>query len=271
MRRGIDGRDRRRGPDAEWHDPDQCRRSTAAQGIRAVSCSTRFLGWTLRGWVAALVSVVGHRDPNPAAAYCSVIWSMSPMKRCLAAFAIAASLFAPVAHANDALEAKLRAYVPVFSLAKVCDITINDATSDDHRAMLEAVKSDPNAEKLAYRLHYETQTAYIKARDGGQRVAFCKDFIAANSQYAKARVTAVVEDHMSHVSTNVQKAIAYNVCGANTSAKLSKADWKPYALTKKMLQIEHKLAKENAEREGWNVTEETTAVTEQFCAAVKTR
>jgi hypothetical protein len=30
------------------------------------------------------------------------------------------------------------------------------------------------------------------------------------------------------------------------------------------------LAKENAEREGWNVTEETTAVTEQFCAAVKT-
>ena len=32
--------------------------------------------------------------------------------------------------------------------------------------------------KLAYRLHYETLTAYIKARDGGQRVAFCKDFIA---------------------------------------------------------------------------------------------
>jgi len=31
------------------------------------------------------------------------------------------------------------------------------------RAMLEAVKSDPNANKLAYRIHYETQTAYIKA------------------------------------------------------------------------------------------------------------
>jgi len=29
------------------------------------------------------------------------------------------------------------------------------------------------------------------------------------------------------------------------------------------------LAKENAETNGWNVTEETTAVTEQFCAAVK--
>jgi hypothetical protein len=193
---------------------------------------------------------------------------MSPMKRCLAAFAIAASLFAPVAHANDALEAKVRAYVPVVSLAKVCDIRINDATSGDHRAMLEAVKSDPNANKLAYRLHYETQTAYIKARDGGQRVAFCKDFIAANSQYAKARFTAVVEGHMSDVSTSVQKAIAHNVCGA-PPAKLSKADWKPYALIKKMLQIEHKLAKENAETNGWNVTEETTAVTEQFCAAVK--
>jgi hypothetical protein len=34
-------------------------RSTVAQGIRAVSCSTRFLRWTLRGWVAALVGVVG--------------------------------------------------------------------------------------------------------------------------------------------------------------------------------------------------------------------
>jgi hypothetical protein len=201
----------------------------------------------------------------------SVIWSMSPMKGCLATFAIATSLFAPVAQANDALEAKVRAYVPVVSLAKVCDIRINDAISGDYRAMLEAVKSDPNADKLSYRLNYEAQTAYIKARDGGQRLAFCKDFIAANSQYAKARFTAVVEDHMSDVSTSVQKAIAHNVCGANTPAKLSKVDWKPYALIKKMLQDEQKLAKENAETNGWNVTEETTAVTEQFCAAVKTR
>ncbi|KRQ92560.1 hypothetical protein [Bradyrhizobium valentinum] len=75
---------------------------------------------------------------------------------------------------------------------------------------------------------------------------------------------------MSEVSTSVQKAIAHNVCGA-PPVKLTKADWKPYAQIKKMLQIEHKLAKENAETNGWNVTEETTAVTEQFCAAVKTR
>ena len=192
------------------------------------------------------------------------------MKRGLATRAIAASLFAPAAQANDALEAKVRAYVPVVSLAKVCDIRINDATSGDHRAMLEVVKSDPSANKLAYRLHFETQTSYIKARDRGQRAAFCKDFIAANSQYAKARFTAVVEDHMGDVSTSVQKAIAHNVCGA-PPAKLSRADWKPYALIKKMIQTEQNSAKENAETNGWNVTEETTAVTEQFCAAVKAR
>src|SRR5262245_44705318 len=122
------------------------------------------------------------------------------MKRRFATFAIAAGLFAPVAYANDALEAKMRTYVPVFSLAKVCDLRINDATSADHRVMLDAAKSDPNASKLAYRLHFETQTAYIKARDGGQRTAFCRDFIAANSHYAKARFTAEVEGKMSDVN-----------------------------------------------------------------------
>ena len=75
---------------------------------------------------------------------------------------------------------------------------------------------------------------------------------------------------MSDVNTSVQKAIAHNVCGA-PPVKLSKVDWKPYALIKKILQVEQKLAKENAETNGWNVTEETTAVTEQFCAALRTR
>jgi hypothetical protein len=46
------------------------------------------------------------------------------MKDCLATFVIATSLFAPVAQANDALEGKERAYVPVVSLGKVCDIRI---------------------------------------------------------------------------------------------------------------------------------------------------
>ncbi|MEH2548628.1 hypothetical protein V1283_005273 [Bradyrhizobium sp. AZCC 2262] len=201
------------------------------------------LGWTLLGWATPRTN--RHR-----------LWNTSTMKRYLAPFAIATSLFAPVAYANDALEAKVRAYVPVVSLAKVCDLRISDAASGEHRAMYEAVKSDPNANKLAYRVHYQTQTAYIKARDGGQRVAFCKDFIAANSQYAKARFTTVVEGQMSDVSSGVQKAIAHNVCGA-PPVKLSKADWKPYALIKKMLQSEQKVAKENAETNGWNVAEET--------------
>ena len=192
------------------------------------------------------------------------------MKRCLAAFAVAAGQLAPVAHANDALEAKVRAYVPVASLAKVCDIRINDATSGDHRAMLEAVNPTRTPTNSSTACITKRRRPTSRSRDGGQRIAFCKEFIAANSQYAKARFTAVVEGHMSGVSTGVQKAIAHNVCGA-PPAKLSKADWKPYALIKKMLQIEHKLAKENAETNGWNVTEETTAVTEQFCAAVKNR
>src|SRR6187399_2211663 len=195
---------------------------------------------------------------------------MSPMKRWLAAFTIAASLFAPVANANDALEAKVRAVVPVVSLAKFCDIRINDAILREHPAILAAVKSDPSAQKIAFRLNYETQTAYIKARDAGQRLAFCKDFIAANNQYGKARFTAVVEGHLSDVSNGVRKAIAHNVCGA-PPAKLSRADWKSYAAIKQVLQIEHKLAKENAETNGWDVAAERAAVTERFCAAVKTR
>ena len=45
---------------------------------------------------------------------------------------------------------------------------------------------------------------------------------------------------MSDVNTSVQKAIAHNVCGA-PPVKLSKVDWKPYALIKKILQVEQKV------------------------------
>ena len=213
------------------------------------------LGWTLLGSAAAIPtrrrSLFGDLEHLTNEAL-------------LAAFAISASLFAPVAHTNDAWEAKVRAYVPVVSLAKVCDIRINDATSGDHRTMLEAVKSDPNANKLAYRLHFETQTAYIKARDGGQRVAFCKDFIAANSQYAKVRFTAVVEGHMSDVSTSVQKAIAHNVWVPPRQAvqgrlETVRAYQRDAADRAKVGQ--GKRRDERLERQ-----EETTAVTGQFCA-----
>jgi hypothetical protein len=59
-------------------------------------------------WSHQYLRAVGHRDPNAAGACCSVIWSMSPMKRCLAAFAIAVSLIAPVAHAGRIGAAHLR-------------------------------------------------------------------------------------------------------------------------------------------------------------------
>ena len=87
------------------HDPDQDGRSTAAQGICAVSCLNQFL----LGPFGTLSIGLGRLRQLP------VVWrSTAPMKCCLAVFAIAASLFAPVAHANDALEAKVRAYVPVY-------------------------------------------------------------------------------------------------------------------------------------------------------------
>ena len=48
------------GPTRASHDRDQCRRSAAAEGVRAKNCSTCFLGWTLLGWLAAAsCSVIG--------------------------------------------------------------------------------------------------------------------------------------------------------------------------------------------------------------------
>ena len=50
--------------------------------------------------------------------------------------------------------------------------------------------------------------------------------------------------------------------------QFSKADWKSYAAIKQVLRIEHKLAKERAETNGWEVSDEKAAVTDRFCAAV---
>jgi len=194
------------------------------------------------------------------------------MKRCLAAFAIAASPFAPAAHANDILDAKVRAYVPVYALASVCDIReINAAASNGHRVMLEGVKLNPDANKLLARLQSETQAAYINARDAGNRRGFCKDFVAAHSQYAKARVTAVAEGYLSTVNDQVRAAIARDFCGVKTTVKLSKADKKGYEIIQRALQIEYKISREDAETKDWNVADERAAVTTQFCAAVNTR
>ena len=56
-----------------------------------------------------------------------------------------------------------------------------------------------------------------------------------------------------------------------TTTKLSKADKKEYEVIQRLLQIEHKIAKEDAEAKGWNVADEKAAVTEQFCAAITSR
>jgi len=122
------------------------------------------------------------------------------MKRCPAAFAIAASLFAAVAYADDALEAKVRAYVPVVSLAKVCDIRINDAASADYRTMLEAVKPDPNADKLAYRLNLSIK---IRAPDVSlQGPAGRAAFDGRHGSMKPEGRRAIAEDACGHLAKN---------------------------------------------------------------------
>jgi hypothetical protein len=194
---------------------------------------------------------------------------VAAMKRCLTAFAIAAILFTPLAAraADDVLMDQVRINAPIYALLLVCDLRAINAAAE-HSAVLAKVKSDPEASALVGRLHRETQAAYIKARNAGKRIAFCKDFIAANSQYAKARVTVMAEGIKSNVNARVRAAVARDICGIGTAAKLStKADKNEYASIRQSLQIEHKIAKEDAEMKGWSVADEIAAVTEQFCAA----
>ena len=122
------------------------------------------------------------------------------------------------------------------------------------------------------RLHAETQAAYLKACKSGKALAFCNDFIAANRQYAKARVAAVAEGQMRANNDRVQRAIAHELCGAGDApAKLSKEDRQNISLLKQLFQIEHKVAKEVAAERGWNAAESKADVTEQFCAAWNNR
>ena len=112
------------------------------------------------------------------------------MKHRLVVFAIAASLFPMLAvqAADNALMAKVRINAPIYALLSVCDLRAINAAAD-HAGIIEAAKSDPKAQDLMSRLHRETQAAYMKARNAGVRLAFCRDFVAAHSQYAVARVT----------------------------------------------------------------------------------
>jgi hypothetical protein len=194
------------------------------------------------------------------------------MKRCLAAFAIAASLFATlgVQAADDALMDKVRINVPIYTLLPMCDLrAINAATN--HDAVLAAVKSDPEALALLRRLIAETQATYLKARDASNRLAFCRDFIAANSEYAKARVTAVTEGYFRIVNARVRGAIGHDLCNQGEAVKLRKADREDYELMRRVLQVERKVVKEVAELKGWNVADEMAEVTEQFCEVFASR
>ena len=191
------------------------------------------------------------------------------MKYRLVAFAIAASLFPMLAAqaADNALMAKVRINAPIYALLLVCDLRPINAAADNG-SVLAGVKSGPAAQDLMRRLHGEAQAAYIKARDAGNRLAFCRDFIAANSQYAKARVTAVTEGYLSGVNARARTAIGHDVCKQGDAVKLSKADREGYETMQRILRVEQKIAREDAQAKGWNVTEEVAAVTDQFCMAV---
>lgn len=80
--------------------------------------------------------------------------------------------------------AKVRINAPIYALLSVCDLRAINAAAK-HAGVIEAAKSDPKAEDLMTRLHRETQAAYMKARKAGDPLAFCRDFIAANSQYVR--------------------------------------------------------------------------------------
>lgn len=53
--------------------------------------------------------------------------------------------------------------------------------------------------------------------------------------------------------------------------KVSKADREDYDFMQRILKAEQLDARDDAQRKGWNVTEEVAAVTEQFCMGVKNR
>ena len=165
---------------------------------------------------------------------------------------------------------KVRINAPIYALLLVCDLRAINAAADN-AGVLAGVKSDPEARDLMRRLHGEAQAAYLKARDGGARIAFCRDFIAANSQYAMARVTKVTKGYLSDMSAGTRAAIGHDVCKQGDAVKLSKAEREDYDTMQRLLRTEQKIGREDAQAKGWNVTEEVAAVTEQFCMAVNNR
>jgi hypothetical protein len=189
------------------------------------------------------------------------------MKRVLLATAM--TLAPLTAHADTALMDKVRTFVPIVALNFVCDLRMTDDAFSEDRVMRAKIKSqsDSEAEKPVVSLHWETQAAYMKAQHAGNRIAFCNDFIAANSKHVKARVTASAEDYMSLFSKRLQGEVARDICGADIArAKLSAAEKKDHAFMKQKLQIELKVESEVAAEKG--LTPDPENVKTQFCAGV---
>jgi hypothetical protein len=187
---------------------------------------------------------------------------MKTLAASLAIFAIATAAV-PAQAMDDDLTAKIQVNAPIYAILSPCHLRAIGAAVE-HGAVLARANADPEAEALIGRLHRETQAAYLKA---GNRLAFCKDFAAANSQYVKFRVTISAGVFASRANPRVRAAVAYNICGVGPAIKLSQTDKKGYEDIRLKLQTEHEIAKELAEVGGKNVAAELAAVTEQFCAA----
>ena len=81
----------------------------------------------------------------------------------------------------------------------------------------------------------------------------------------------MTEGYLSDMNARTRAAIGHDVCKQGDAVKLSKAEREDYETMQRLLRTEQKIAREDAEAKGWNVAEETAAVTEQFCMAVSNR
>ncbi len=132
----------------------------------------------------------------------------------------------------------------------------------------EESKSNTKTRKLLASVHWETQVAYIKARDAGDRRGFCKRFIEANREHVRSRATDA-ERLTLKANNRVRGTVVRDVCGStNTAAKLSHADHKTYETIRQALQIE---AREVAEARGFDVADFLEEVTDRFCEAMAKR
>jgi hypothetical protein len=135
----------------------------------------------------------------------------------------------------------VRTYSPIYAVASPCSLTVIGDKGDSS----SRIKSDPEASQLLGKVWRETQADYIKARDAGARRAWCRVFVANNSDHVKFKST-IAELMTLGANTKVQAAVAHEVCELNDPVKLSKADKKSFDDIKKQWKYEFEGAKEAA-------------------------